>query len=171
MKALLIFIISLVFTNLAIAQVVEILNQETSETIAYANIIYLQKGQIQGGTYSNENGQATIVFTAEVDSVEISCLGFETKKITAKNLPKTIFLESSIELLDEVAVYSNADAPLLFLGFDKELGAQSTTAFKGFQIITFIENSFQEEKRIKSFQFQIKKGRTDNDAKLKVILF
>ncbi len=171
MKILLTLIFSLVFFNGIFAQPIEILDSSNQKPIPYANIIYMNNGEISGGTYSNKNGIAHLSLNEEMDSVEISCLGYFSKKLSVENLGSKIYLEEKEEVLGEVVVLPHSDEETKYVGIQKEKNSVSLSATKGYQMVVLIDNPIQEEKQVKSFTFHLKKRRKNKSFKVKLIFF
>ena len=101
------FLIIFVFVqNIAFAQT-KVLESLTQEPISYATISF-GNGQ---GFFADDDGMFIFNKTLypDVDTLFISALGFKDLAISSDNLPKTLFLETHIDELDEVVVHSKID--------------------------------------------------------------
>ena len=79
----------------------------TKEPVSYATISF-GNGQ---GFFADDDGMFIFNKTLypDVDSLFISALGYKDLTIASINLPKTLFLETHIDELDEVVVHSKID--------------------------------------------------------------
>ncbi len=82
-----------------------ILSSETDYPVSYATISF-GNGQ---GIFADDEGYFyfTKKLYADVDSLYISALGFKEKSIAAVDLPKTIYLETETDALDEIVINAN----------------------------------------------------------------
>lgn len=80
-----------------------ILNKETSEPIPFANIY---NSTLKTGTISDEEGYYKIAINNASDSVMVSFVGFQKQfvHINENLAAQTIFLEESVQLLNEVTI-------------------------------------------------------------------
>ncbi|MFK7781426.1 hypothetical protein [Psychroserpens sp.] len=80
----------------------KVLSNETKYPVSYATISF-GDGQ---GIFADDEGD--FIFTKklypDVDSLFISALGFKDKSIATVNLPKTIFLDTETNTLDEIVI-------------------------------------------------------------------
>jgi hypothetical protein len=89
----------LFFISVASSQIT-IKDSETKYAVSYATISFGNGN----GLFADDEGK--FIFTkklyADIDSLFVSALGYKTLRFRANNLPKTIFLESQINELDEI---------------------------------------------------------------------
>lgn len=94
------FILLFVFVN-AFTQT-KVISSETNYPVSYATISF-GDGQ---GIFADDEGE--FVFTKklypDVDSLYVSALGFKNKTIATATLPKSIYLETETNTLDEVVI-------------------------------------------------------------------
>ncbi|SDR75145.1 CarboxypepD_reg-like domain-containing protein [Christiangramia echinicola] len=101
---LLIFILSLNFIQ-AQTKVGGVVNDNSGETVPFANVVFANS---TSGTTTNEDGEFYLQSDGNYDTLLISFIGYETKKIPLKasvNLEMNITLEEAASTLDEVVIY------------------------------------------------------------------
>ena len=169
-------ILCLIFGALsAKSQSVRLLNSSSSNVkVSFASVAYYNDSLLIGGTYANEDGIANFILPENCNKIKISCIGYDDTIIKRANLQDTIFLFEEMSLLDEVVVLSNnSQEPFRHLGFKKAKRHNSviSSAKKGGQVVTRIDNPFLEEKKIKAIEFWINKKKTANSGFLKIVFF
>lgn len=109
----------LIITHFSFAQKIElygqVLDKETKAKLAYAHI-YSESQKI--GINSSDEGYYHLVIDKENlnTNIYVSCLGYETLILKAKELKKkTIYLQPRIEVLDEVVI-GNVETKELSIG-------------------------------------------------------
>lgn len=119
------FVIFLLFiaTGVIAQQRGKIIDAETKEPIPYVNIWVQGKDK---GTTSAENGDFVLSEVLENQIIVFSALGFETKKISVKEMTHEITLVREIMVLNEVVVSSK-----------KEVKETTVGAFNRFKIRQF----------------------------------
>lgn len=140
----------------SIAQEIQVLSQEDNSPIPFANIVYMIKDSIVGGTYTNENGRLYLSLTDKVSHIEISCLGYESKKIEKNKINESIYLIDSVSELSEIVLKKKKKSKkqIKKMGFPIKYKGFSVDVAGGFQKVILIENIFKENKKIKSFLFR-----------------
>lgn len=85
----------------------KVLETQTQEPVSYATISF-GNGE---GFFADDDGLFIFNKTLypDVDSLFISALGFKDLAISSYNLPEILFLETHIDVLDEVVVHSKID--------------------------------------------------------------
>ncbi len=85
------------------SQKLTIMDATTHEAVAFANI---QFGQQQQGTVSNISGQFNLPNHSAIDTLRISCLGYQTSMVATRNLANnsTIWLKPVDIALSEVRI-------------------------------------------------------------------
>lgn len=78
-----------------------VVDAETGEALPYVSI-YVGDGR---GTLSNSDGDFTIAADAN-DTIRISCVGYQTQRILASQLPKIIRMVPSVRQMNELTVLS-----------------------------------------------------------------
>ena len=105
MRSVLLFFSVLLFPVSAWAQeeIVQgrVVDAETGEALPYVSI-YVGDGR---GTLSNSDGDFTIAADAN-DSIRFSCVGYQTQRILASQLPKIIRMVPSVKQMNELTVLS-----------------------------------------------------------------
>ncbi len=136
-------------------QSVTIVNVVTGQPVPFATVILNQDLKVTSGAYSNEDGQLTIL--GHYDFLEISCIGYESKKVFIDEVKEVIFLKEKTYQLDEVIINSNVNQKDLLVGYSKEKKTMFYGVSKGIITAVYIKNSHQVAARIKSFVFNILK--------------
>ncbi|TAE19826.1 MAG: hypothetical protein EAZ95_01055 [Bacteroidetes bacterium] len=154
MKNLLLFILFLPATILA--QDIQILSQKDKKAVPFANIVYLANDSIIGGTYSNEEGKARLQLAERVNFIAVSSIGYQTLKIAKKDINSQIYLVENIAELAEITL-NPQKLTTKYLGNPIKNTHHFWHFNSGSEKILFIENTFKEEKIIKSFSFFLKK--------------
>ncbi|MEQ8524496.1 carboxypeptidase-like regulatory domain-containing protein [Gracilimonas sp.] len=118
MRIFLAFIIPLLLSTLSFSQekVTGIVQDaETGKAVPYVNIGIIS---LMKGTVSNAEGKFSLGYTAEIDSVTFSAIGYETDTFSIKDIlaDEVILLNPATYNLDEITVKEKA------LGRIKELG-------------------------------------------------
>lgn len=116
MRKIVLFFFSLsLFTVNAQSTVFEgkIVDKSTKESIPFANVIALQTAQ---GVISNEDGVFKFYISKNVTTIEISSLGYQSKKFEVAKIDSTfttVFLEIDEIALEEVIVTNKPVATIL----------------------------------------------------------
>lgn len=97
------FFILFVFIKLYSQEKTQILNSKDNTVVPFVNI-WCERSKF--GTSSNENGFFEISRFNDNDTLVLSSIGFETKKILFSKDTKTILLNPSIEELKEIVLVS-----------------------------------------------------------------
>lgn len=162
MKILLLLFLNL---NFVIGQNIEILDTVDKTPIPYVNLICYSNNQIIYGNYSDEKGIINIPQNIIVDSMKISCVGYDTKKIN--EVQKKIYLNKKLTILKEIIIYPKESKKI---GYSNEkLTSNFISISKGIEICAFIENSEKKEYKIESILFNVKK--TKNNIKYRVHIY
>lgn len=148
----------LLFTFFATnAQTVKIIESETFEPISFATVKLYKDVTLVYGNYTNDKGQIDLNF--DYNFIEVSCLGFETKKIQKTQLENNIFylIKKNIEL--EAVTVSNKKKEFIEIAIKKERKSYAgfTMICKGYEITQFFENTLQKNTKIISFSFKTAK--------------
>ncbi|MCF6347565.1 MAG: carboxypeptidase-like regulatory domain-containing protein [Flavobacteriaceae bacterium] len=108
------YLIILFLSNYCLSQSYVIVDSITKEPIPYTNIKFINTNK---GFYSNQKGKFKLDNKLN-DSIQISCLGYDTVTSKVRNLKDSIFLKPKTEKLDEIIVYSSRPT-LKKVGFKK----------------------------------------------------
>lgn len=138
-----------------------IVDSNSKEIIPYAAVKYINS---KDGTYSDEKGFFKI--NSAIDSIEISCIGYQSKKLKTEEIENKIYLDPNIILLKTVKL--NSSSPIEMLGKNK------STNFIG--LGSFVNNTINLAKRfdfksnivLKSVQLDILNNETEKIALLKI---
>lgn len=143
----------LVFLSFVLnAQNVFIYDKESNIPVSFATISYVKESAIIDSFYCDKNGFCNLKNNNLFDKIEFSCIGYEKKIIYTVN-NDTVFLTKKVIVLNDVIVSSNKNVFSL-RGYTKYKKKITLSAYKGFEICTFVDNSSNTEKRIKSFLFK-----------------
>lgn len=119
-----------------------IINKETKEAIPYVNI---SDYHAQKGTISDMKGYFKIFTSSVKDSLFVSCIGFKKQLILLSENKTfyTIYLEPSIQLLNEVSIIAPDDSYLYDLLIDckKNSSNENKTAKAYYEIKSFAGNN------------------------------
>ncbi|MDV6169095.1 carboxypeptidase-like regulatory domain-containing protein [Flavobacterium sp. DG1-102-2] len=102
-----IFLIFFFLSINAIGQAVEVIGFSSKQPVSFASIAYYKKGNIIAGDYADKNGKFNLN-VQDFEMIEISCIGYETKKINKADVAKQVFLMEVPIDLNEVVINSNA---------------------------------------------------------------
>jgi len=152
-----------------LAQQSVVLDAHTAEPIVYAHVLFYKNQQLVEGSYTDERGFLYVPSSA-FDSVYFSSMGYRPLQLAANDLSDTTRLVPETTTLRPVTVYSS-EAPTEYLGVEKERPLSNHRAYEGSQEVQFIANPWAAERKIKSFQFWIKRLRTRATAHFRVVLF
>lgn len=138
-----------------------ILDSNTKEIIPYASVKYINTKE---GTYSNEKGFFKI--NSSIDSTEISCIGYQSKKLRTEEIQNKIYLDPIIISLKAIQLNSNSHFKII----DKN----KSENYIG--IGSFVNNTINIAKRfdfksnviLKSVQLDILNNQTKKIALLKI---
>lgn len=138
-----------------------ILDKSSKEIIPYASIKFINTTE---GTYSNEKGVFNI--NSGIDSIEISCLGYQTIKISTNEIQTTTYLTPTTTLLKAVELKNQSAFEIL----DKK----KSENYIG--LGSFVNNTINLAKRfdfnntvvLKSVQLDILNNQTEKIALLKI---
>lgn len=171
MKYTLFFLFFLTFFLNASAQEIQILSKEDGEAVFFASITYLADVTVVGGNCTDEFGKIKLELKPEVNFIEISCIGYRNLKIAKKNITDTLYLEDISIELEQVIIQTpkRKKKKTKNLGYPVKYKNHSFCASRGFETVTFIENTFNKEKRIKSFLFHLIKW--ENSSPIFRVLF
>ncbi|SDB85297.1 peptidase associated/transthyretin-like domain-containing protein [Williamwhitmania taraxaci] len=131
-----------------------IVDDETKEPIEFATFAYFHANQCSG-VYSDALGVVTITLPSTVDSIRISCMGYQPTTLT-KIASKTIGLHRKTFNIKEVVVRPCINFKTLgYINNKKEvrIGAES-----GLECAVLVENETGLESPIKSLLFRFKQN-------------
>lgn len=154
------YILSYLFfiTQLLQAQEVFLFDFEDKTPIPFVNISFIKNNEIVGGKVCDMNGLVTIEKSDKYDTIEFSCIGYETFIIKdVFNLPNNIYLKHKINVLNEIIV-SKRKHSFLVIGYSNSDKKTNVGIGKGIEEVVFIENKYRKQLHIKSFLFRIKKN-------------
>lgn len=134
-----------------------VLDSLTKKPLMYTNAKFYLNNKIIGGDYCNEKGKITIN-KINFDSVEFSQIGYETKIVGKNFIRDTILLNQISILLNEIKIEKKGNHKITSLGYVNYKKKIRLSAFKGFEIVVYIDNPYKQLKEIQSFLFKVKKG-------------
>jgi len=120
-----------------------IIDAQTSKPLIYASIVNINS---QKGTASNKEGFFKLPYNNFGDYIEISFIGYKTKKIKiSQNFPDKIKLNPKFELLQEAVVIGNNDYLYKILSRVKNLKSKRIIKSKTYYYLeTFVDNDLIE---------------------------
>lgn len=136
-----IFLILLFLSIHAIGQRVAVVST-SNDPVEFASVAYYKDGKISEADYADKNG----VFNCtgrNFDSLEISCIGFETKRIAKASIAEKISLEEMPIALEEVVINSNQAFDIGYSKVKCKKIKSSLGIDKFAQMAVFIENPFK----------------------------
>ncbi|MCW4467497.1 hypothetical protein OGH69_00825 [Flavobacterium sp. MFBS3-15] len=136
------------------SQTIEILNYSSNEPVHFASVIFYKENKTVTGDYANENGILNFQYR-DFDCIEISCIGFETKKFDKKNITEKLYLKETVIQLPEIIVNGKASVEIGYINKKKVKLKRNLSIGKFIQIAEFIENPFKVPVLIKSFSFKL----------------
>jgi len=148
-----------------------ILDYQTKKPIPYVNIGFVQKSI---GTVSNENGEFKLIYDEEAvtqrDVLQISVLGYETLKVTPRQLEllltntDKIYLKPKPETLNEVLLSNEKRRELQIgdaAGFGNSIGYWKDKNALGGEIASRIHIK-HENTQLLDFKFNVVENQTDS---------
>lgn len=155
MKILVLFYL-LIFNNI-FAQKITVLEQGSNVAVPYATVVFYKDDMIFFGDYTNDFGE--INFQKEYDFINISCLGFETRKVFKNQIENNVIFLNKINIQLEEVVLTNNKQEFIAIGENKRKKSFSGSfAFeKGSEVVQFIENKLKKTTKINSFAFVTEK--------------
>ena len=142
--------------SLSFSQEIRILDSLTKKPLMYTNAKFYLNNKIIGGDYCDEKGKITIN-KIDFDSVEFSQIGYEAKIISRKFIRDTILMNQVAISLNEIKIEKNSKHKITSLGYINYKKKIRLSAYKGFEIVVYIDNPFNQLKEIQSFLFKVKK--------------
>lgn len=155
MKNLAFIIISFIYVNTSSAQQILVFDKESKKPIPFVNVFYKFENKVVYSDYCDQNGFANISAQKIFDNMEFSCIGYESNVRQKKDISDTIFLQKKSIALDEIKIVSRKNQQSTLIGFSQLKKETTLSAFKGFEICQFMENTFGKPKAIQSFVFKV----------------
>ena len=128
------------------------------------NVFYKFENKVIQTDYCDQNGFANISAQKIFDNMEFSCIGYESNVRQKKDISDTIFLQKKSIALDEIKIVSRKNQSSTLMGYSKLKREATLSAFKGFEICQFMENTFGKPKAIQSFVFKVIKREKQKTA-------
>jgi hypothetical protein len=153
MQKILFFILFL--PSIIFAQEIQILSQKDKKAVPFANITYLADDSVVGGTYANEEGKTILTLAERVNFIAVSSIGYQTLKIAKKDINSQMYLVENIAELAEIRL-NPQKLTTKYLGNPVKNTHHFLHFHAGSEQIILVENTFKEEKFIKSFSFFLK---------------
>ena len=154
MKIIYIFILLFSY-NTIFSQSFCIVDSLTKKVIPFSNIKFFNSNNFIIGNYSDEDGIVNynnIIF----DKLEISHISYKTKNLQKKQIKDTIILNQNNIILNEIIIV-NSKKEIISLGYTQNKQKTKLAAYKGIEIVVYIDNPYKEAKIINSFLFKMKK--------------
>ena len=137
----------------------EIRENLTHKPIPYASITYLLKDI---GCYATDSGKFSLSLTGHVEDslIQISSIGYKTKILNIKNLPKTIYLESDSDQLEELLIQKPKRKPnkIVHFGVRQTKPKIRTSLPFGYEVATYIENTNHKSGIVKEVILSLNKN-------------
>lgn len=138
-----------------------LIDAHSKEIIPYAAVKFLRSFE---GTYSNEKGFFYI--NSSIDSIEISCLGYQTKTLNTKEIQNKTYLEPNIISLKTIQLSSGLPIEIL--------GKKKSENYIGFG--SFLNSTIHLAKRfdfnggvvLKTIQLELQNNQTPKIVLLKI---
>jgi hypothetical protein len=134
----------------------------TKKAIPFSNIKFFNSNNFTIGNYSDENGivnYSNVIF----DKLEISHISYKTINLEKKQISDTIFLNQNSIILNEIIVV-NSKKEIITLGYIQNKQKTNLTAYKGIEIVVYLDNPTKQPKIINSFLFKMKKNGNNKTA-------
>ncbi len=100
-----------------VAQKFLVIDSISNNTIPY---VAIRNANNDKGFYSDQYGSFSISACTPNDTIEISCLGFETTKKIVASLKDTIYLIPKVIALSEIVIKGNKKSKIKHIGFNKK---------------------------------------------------
>lgn len=149
-----IFLILLFLSMHAISQTVTVVGISSNNPVSFASIACYQNGKFSTGNYADKNGKFNLN-GHDFDALEISCIGFQTKRITKEDVAEKIFLMEAVINLKEVVINSNQTVDIGYSKSKRKKIKSRLGIGESIQMATFIENPFNTPVVIKSVSFNV----------------
>lgn len=149
-----IYLIFLFLGIYATGQTVSVIDATSKNPVSFASITYYQNNNIITGDYADNKGQFNLN-GHDFDALEISCIGFETKRINKVDVTENIFLKEVPMTLNEVVINSNVTVDIGYSKSKRKNIKSSWSIGKFGQMAVFIENPFKTAVVIKSVSFNV----------------
>jgi|GEM_PF-1862351 len=140
----------------AISQNVAVVGASSNDPVSFASVAYYKKGMFIVADYADNKGKFSLN-GRDFDALEISCIGFETKKIDKADVAEKIFLKEASIDLKEVVITSNQTIDIGYSKIKRKKIKAGLGIGEFIQIAAFIENPFKTPVVIKSFSFNVVK--------------
>lgn len=150
------FLTFILIYSTAFSQKVCIVDSLTKKPLMYTNASFYLNNKVVGGDYCDENGKITID-KINFDNVAFSQIGYNTKTVGKNAIQDTILLNQIAIPLNEIRIEKNIKHKITSLGYINYKKKIRLSASKGFEIVVFIDNPFNQPKEIQSFLFKVKK--------------
>lgn len=148
-------IISFIYVNVLNAQQILVFDQDLKKPISFVNVFYKFENKISDSDYCDQSGFVNISALKTFDVIEFSCIGYESKIYQKKDISDTVFLQKKSIVLDEIKIISRKNQSTTLIGYSQLKRKTTLSAYKGFEICQFLENTFNKPKAIQSFVFTI----------------
>lgn len=157
LKSLLLFIILCNANSNAQSKVEGIIkNSITKNNIPFVNVAY---EALNVGTISNNEGYFNLKKIDSLKFIQISSVGYESKRVNIETLSKIIYLSPKIESLQEVVINSKKlkYTKNIKLGLEQTLKIRTGLPF-GYEFSSYIENTYKKRGLIKEVILNLNKA-------------
>lgn len=156
------------------AQDIQILSKQDSTEVSYASIVYFANDSIAGGTYTDENGKATLKIPLKCNTIEFSAMGYDTIKINKNDLNSVIYLEEHPLPLHEIVLTSSKikKKKTIKLGYPIKSKRYFFGVKGGLEVVTLFKPDIQDQRKVSAFLFYLEDfGSKDKQSSLFRIVF
>lgn len=160
-----IFFLVLFWANFSLSQQMTVIDKDNKTAVEYATIQFYYKNNYVNGCYSDSNGLFSLPKNS--DKLIISCVGYKTMIVESINSSTKLELEKNIYNLDEVIVGEKK----YIAGTINMKKSQLVGLSMGLETGSYIENNFNKELKIKSFEFKVDKVKEDVKYKIHLYTF
>ncbi|TAE15772.1 MAG: hypothetical protein EAZ95_08355 [Bacteroidetes bacterium] len=139
------------------AQDIQILSKQDSTEVPYVDVIYFANDSIVGGTYTDEDGKVTLKIPLQCNTIEFSTMGYNTVKISKKDLNSVIYLEELPMPLHEIVLTSSKikKKKATKLGYPIKHKRYSFNVKDGLEVVTLFKPNTQNQRKLYAFLFYL----------------
>ena len=157
-------ILLLLFTcNLLYSQNHLIYDELNRQAIPFAEVELINNDSSHAKFYTNKDGFIQIGNTTTLNQIRVSIPGYVSKIVKSSELKDTIFIEKKIIELKEVFI-KPIKKEFDNVGFSNNKKETLYSCSQGLETVVFLENTFHENKIIKSFLCNVKKRKSYTSA-------
>lgn len=148
------YLISLLIFNFSFSQIIKVLDNETKLPIKFAKLIFFENEKNVMGDYTDESGAFSLNINT-INSIEISCQGYENQIFELKKQDNIFFLNKLLIILKEVKISNKPKKEKIIENKGKNSIEADFWISGGQDYAVFLENQFKKEVFLKSFEFNV----------------